>query len=312
MGKRHIISKQYISSHTSSCLYTEKFTFPSNGQITEHGHEFFEIGITLCGKAAHDVQGLNQTLNPGSIYCIPTGTTHAITVSEDWTVYNIYLFPTAFTSHYLDKTSYPYNLLRYFLIKICGKQQDSLFYQLSDATLQSIYMNFHLVENYPFISSGSYSLYCEHCIMNILLLLAEEYVLQFCGKSIPFDSRIMQITQYVLTHLEQPTNLLLSNLSEELMLNRQYINRIVKKEIGIPISQYIHQCKIEKSMECLTSGLSISETAYFLGFYDQSHFHKYFLKYAGISPTKFIHSDSFRKYCDTQHQSTQYEYPQKY
>lgn len=168
------------------------------------------------------------------------------------------------------------------------------------------------MENYPFISSGSYSLYCEHCIMNVLLLLAEEYALQFCGESISFDSRIMQITQYVLTHLDQPTTLLLSNLADEFLLNRQYINRIVKKEIGIPISQYIHQCKIEKSMECLTSGLSISETAYFLGFYDQSHFHKYFLKYTGISPTKFIHSDSFRKYCNTEYKSEKFNHSQSW
>lgn len=287
MHQTQIISKQHIPTHNTSCLYTETFSFQANERVLEHGHEFFEIGITLDGRAIHETKMYHHTLTTGCVYCIPMGNTHSITAKESWSVYNIYFFPSTFISYFLNNESSRYNLLRYFLIKICGNNHNTLNFHLSDVTLKAINMNSSLIENYPFPDSGSFSLCREHCILNILLLLAEEFALQFGIQSQAYDSRIMQITQYILIHLEQPTKQLLLNLSKQLSLNQQYINRIVKKEMGIPISQYIHQCKIEKAMQLLYSGLSISETAYSLGFFDQSHFYKYFLKYVKISPKVF-------------------------
>lgn len=287
MQETRIISRHHISTHTASCLYTEAFSFQANEKVPEHGHEFFEIGITLAGNATHETKIHKYTLTPGCVYCIPMGTTHAITADSLWSVYNIYLFPTSFTSCFLGNNSSPYHLLRYFLIKICGRQPDILHFRLSETTLQTIHTNFRLIKDHPFPDSDSFSLYREHCILNILLLLAEEYALQFGIQSQPYDSRLIEITQYILIHLEQPTRQLLSSLVERLSLNEQYLNRIVKKEIGLPISQYIHQCKIEKGIQLLYSGQSIAETAYSLGFYDQSHFYKYFLKYVKMSPKDF-------------------------
>lgn len=281
------ISKQYVSSHTTSCYYTENFSFQEGQCVSDHGHEFFEIGITLEGNAIHTVHTTKSLLTSGSVYCIPMGTTHKIEVQTSWNVQNIYLFPTTFASFVLDKPSSPYNLLRYFLVKICGTKQDALHYRLSENTLQAIVSQFALLESYPFSTHDSYALYRENCLMNVFLLLAEEYTTQFGKNFLSFDTRILQINEYILTHLEQPTKQLLSELSTYLSLNAQYINRIVKNELGIPISQYITQCKIEKGVQMLYSGASISSIADALGYYDQSHFHKYFKKQIGISPTSF-------------------------
>lgn len=110
MQETQVISKQHISTHTTSCLYTEAFSFQANERVPEHGHEFFEIGITLGGNATHETKIHRHTLTPGCVYCVPMGTTHAITAKDSWSVYNIYLFPTSFTSYFLDKDSSPYNL----------------------------------------------------------------------------------------------------------------------------------------------------------------------------------------------------------
>ena len=40
----------------------------------------------------------------------------------------------------------------------------------------------------------------------------------------------------------------------------------------------------------LIAGMSIADTAVFLGFFDQSHFDKYFKKIVGLSPKEYMRS----------------------
>ncbi len=52
--------------------------------------------------------------------------------------------------------------------------------------------------------------------------------------------------------------------------------------------QYVNLRRIEKACEALASGTPLVEAAHSLGFYDQSHFHRFFLRYIGVTPGAFL------------------------
>lgn len=77
-------------------------------------------------------------------------------------------------------------------------------------------------------------------------------------------------------------------ISEVFSYHSYYINRILKKNFGCTLHNYIIKAKINKSIDYLTTTqLPVSEIAYRCGFFDSAHFSKHFKKITGYSPTKY-------------------------
>lgn len=284
-----IYSKNYITTQTPAAVYTEKFFYESVESLSTHGHDFLEIGITLSGSATHLVKEKSSTLSAGVLYLIPIGTTHQIKHLNHWDVRNIYLLPSIFSAQFLNRDFSGYYNLQYFLMKYCCNGTDVLQFTLKENTINTIKTIFNLIDHAIFSDADSFTTYQNNCITNILLLLAEDFYSQY-GKEIFYqDPRLMRVNTFIQEHLEEPLNELISHLAIAFSLNSQYINRIVKKSIGIPISKYIIQCKIEKSIQLLRTDMPVTDIACSLGFYDYSHFYKCFTQYVGISPSQFKH-----------------------
>jgi len=94
--------------------------------------------------------------------------------------------------------------------------------------------------------------------------------------------RILEIKDFIQNHCT--SDFLLADISSMFEFSPFYINRMFKKEIGISLHCYQIQMRIEKSRKLLAEGLSISDAAVSSGFTDQSHFHRFFKKYVGVTP----------------------------
>lgn len=77
----------------------------------------------------------------------------------------------------------------------------------------------------------------------------------------------------------------LSMLSEIVFLSESRLAHLFKEQIGIPIHQYILWKKIEMALKRSLEGFSLTDSAYFCGFSDPSHFNKTFKKMFGIYPS---------------------------
>ena len=64
--------------------------------------------------------------------------------------------------------------------------------------------------------------------------------------------------------------------------------RSFKKAKGITPNNYLTLKRLEAAKKLLKSGSSIVDATYECGFYDQSHFHKYFKKYLGLTPQQYL------------------------
>lgn len=81
-------------------------------------------------------------------------------------------------------------------------------------------------------------------------------------------------------------------LSEIANISPFYLMRLFKEETGLSPHAYINQLRIHKAKEMIESGEPLLQISYELGFTDQSHFSKTFLKVTGVNPLKYIESSN--------------------
>lgn len=288
MKRPNTIFREYVSSQTFSPVYTEQFCFSPGVHIPEHNHEFLEIGITTEGSAVHTAYGATVRLSPGSVYFVPPGAVHTVESISTWKICNLYLLPSLFAARFSEPDMHSGYDLPYFLMKLYSNTFLISNFSLPEDSFRTVCSLFDSLEYYPYKKTSSFHIFRENCILNILLLLSQQFRHQPGSDSLSFDPRLPEINRYILNHLDLPLHEIIRGLSDTLFLNPQYISRIIKKHIGIPAGKYINQCKIEKSIQLLRSGIRTTEVSCMLGFYDVSHFHKYFVKYTGLSPAEYM------------------------
>ncbi|WP_080779212.1 AraC family transcriptional regulator [Chryseobacterium phocaeense] len=105
--------------------------------------------------------------------------------------------------------------------------------------------------------------------------------------SLPKDKRLSQPIEYLHNHYRE--DIKIEDLSEASLLSLRSLERIFKKETGMTLSKYQQILRIIKSLELLTSGdLTISETAYAVGYKSVQAFTRSFQSVMHFRPTDFM------------------------
>jgi two-component system response regulator YesN len=91
-------------------------------------------------------------------------------------------------------------------------------------------------------------------------------------------------------------NITLHSLAEKFERNPSYISHIFNKEIGINLSEYINQIRINHAISILnSSNMLLYEVAQVVGFNDYRYFISVFKKLTGLSPTDYCKSSDSMK-----------------
>lgn len=96
--------------------------------------------------------------------------------------------------------------------------------------------------------------------------------------------------RYAMKYIDEnySSRLGLSQISEELGVNKAYLCRIFKQETGENITNYLNNLRIEKAKELmLSSNYRIYEISEKVGFANIQHFNNSFKKYTGQNPLKY-------------------------
>lgn len=105
-------------------------------------------------------------------------------------------------------------------------------------------------------------------------------------KSAILSKPVMQCVDYIYSHIKE--RIVIESLSEYTGLSANYLSRVFKQNLGISISDYIREKKIEKATHLLRySDQSIVEIANYLSFSSQSHFIQIFESFTGLTPKKY-------------------------
>lgn len=100
------------------------------------------------------------------------------------------------------------------------------------------------------------------------------------------DDKLAAVLNYLEANLAEKVTL--NTLAAIADLSPHHFLRWFRGLKGITPIQYVNLRRIEQAREALASGTPLIEVAHALGFYDQSHFHRFFLRYAGVTPGSFL------------------------
>ena len=122
--------------------------------------------------------------------------------------------------------------------------------------------------------------------------LHQYMVLDFTGKMLVLQKNtilskpIMLCTDYIYSHINE--RITINELADYTTLSPSYLSRLFKQNLGVSISDYIREKKIEKAENLLKySDYSLIDIANYLAFSSQSHFIQTFEKYVGLTPKKY-------------------------
>lgn len=97
---------------------------------------------------------------------------------------------------------------------------------------------------------------------------------------------IVLCIDYIYSHIHY--RITIKELAEYLDLSESYLSKLFHKEMGLPLSSYILDLKIEKAKNLLQySDYNIVDIANYLSFSSQSHFIQVFQKKTGLTPHKY-------------------------
>lgn len=100
------------------------------------------------------------------------------------------------------------------------------------------------------------------------------------------ESLFAKLDRYMCSHLEEPVSR--TELALLMHVSPDHLTRIVKKETGVPLSEWIQQKRMEMAKEFLTqTSLPISEIAQRVGYQHFSHFSETFKRFTGSTPYQF-------------------------
>jgi two-component system response regulator YesN len=103
---------------------------------------------------------------------------------------------------------------------------------------------------------------------------------------------ITRIKRIISVKIDDP-DISRDNIADLAGINPEYLSRLFHKETGMPLVEYIQQCKIEKACRLFREErLSVSEVASRLGYSNFSYFAKLFKKITGYLPTEYRKLDS--------------------
>ena len=124
-------------------------------------------------------------------------------------------------------------------------------------------------------------------LVPVLDELMRDYFVDHSEEEFP-ENKIKHLSE-VLAYMEHryQEKISLETLARMAGQNKYAFLRAFKKIKGVTPANYLILKRLESAKHLLKSGYSIVDATYECGFFDQSHFNKYFKKYHGLTPQQY-------------------------
>lgn len=128
------------------------------------------------------------------------------------------------------------------------------------------------------------------------LLEVNHYIKDFFNTIITFreankpskTKNLVEKTKRYIDENYSNSDLCLDFICRHVYVNESYLRGVFKKEIGLTISDYITQVRMNKAKELLSKGnIRYSDLSEAVGYNDASYFSKCFKKYFGLTPKEY-------------------------
>ena len=234
-------------------------------QFVAHQREFHIVAFIQQGELSLKYRERNYTLNTGDSIVIPAGEIHSFNTPID--------SPALVAFHYID-TVEAITASNGLLFPIVDTITST-----KEAAKQIVGALFSSLE-----SPLEISIYLQ-CLSDLITSLSEH--LNQNTKVTDSDIRsLVAAKNYIQNNLSQP--FCLTDISSRFNIDKWQLSRKFKPLFGVTLFQHIHASRMVKAKDLLSQQKDIGQVALDLGYSDQSHFTRFFKRFVGISPTKWI------------------------
>lgn len=236
----------------------------------KHSHEEYSLGIVNAGNSSFWCDGSSNQIGPQSLVFIPGEVVHACNPQQDgpWKYKMLYLQAKWVRDFFIarGKAEASVSLVKTLKERKRLEALNRLISQLAGPADR-------LEKETALVTL------LEECFAQATPLLSRRRI----------KPQLKSIRDYLQENFSEKISL--EHLEEISGLNKFYIIRSFKEEFSIPPHAYQNLLRINHAKKELRKGRSISDVAYGVGFYDQSHFHKTFKQQMGLTPEHYQQAD---------------------
>ncbi len=270
-----VLDAEYIYYDTAPD-YAKKLAIVCSGyekcmpdyEINRGNYPYYFIKYTIKGHGTLEINNQTYKLCPGTLTGFEPGTPHHYKANPNNPMEHIFItFVGSNASELLKKSSL---LPRHFIEVVDQDETLNIFNKiLQIGTAKTEYAQ---------------EISCHY--LNIILL---EQAAAFSGEKTNISAS-MGTYRLCKSYIDAKFSTIKSpaEVAEHRMIDVRYMSSLFKRYSHIPPGQYLMRLKLNKAANMLlTSGYSIKEIAFQVGFDDQYHFSKNFKKFHGSSPSKY-------------------------
>lgn len=253
-----------------------------NYTYARHMHEAFSIGVIEAGVGGTFYKGAIHLSPPGSIVLMNPGDVH--------TGFSASPVPLSYRMLYVDSD------LMYRLGSDVAAKGTLHFTEpvIHNSPLARHIRHFHSITELSEITLELEVLF-EEAILAIISAHGNVYTPNH--KSGKEHRAIKQIKIYLQENYSQ--NITLQQLATLSDLNRSYLIRVFRDEVGLPPYAYLTQIRVERAKRLLVEGQPLTQVALAVGFADQSHLTRFFKRIVGVTPGRYAESQHHSRHSRT-------------
>mgnify|MGYP004528777245 FL=1 len=257
----------------------------STAVFDTHLHDLYEINFALsCGTQIIIENQIYET-KPGEVFLFPPYVFHQLDSRgmpyERWVLFfrkQTLLAEAPSLAPAIENLKVPR------VLKLTAEQTNTFCRLLGEAEAESR-------KNDPL------SLFRNICALGrILVFLAETgEETKLTSENVP-QNEIGAVLAYISAHLAEPQGIDL--LCRRFCMSRTKFCTLIRRSIGMSYQEYLLHLRLAKAMECLSGGMSVTDTAEQSGFPSYANFIRTFKKHVGVTPYQYGKKGKFSEKID--------------
>jgi len=234
--------------------------YPAGWSIEEHSHSWWQIFVVMSGSVFLQYNGETVHLSRGSVSILPSYVPHRIWAEEDYSQFGAELFDEE-----------KHELVRLFAehIHVPTVIEFREILHLCEETSELVMRNDQISFERFFAQTDT-----------VLLRVLERVI---AGPSVSFQR---ELEKYFADHSSGDTSL--ADAAEYMNLSMSHLERLTRRYYGCGVMTLSRRIRAQIACEMLsTTDLSVKEISRRVGFYDSSHFTRFFKTMTGRTPCEY-------------------------
>jgi len=284
LSARYFVLAEQIDNVLSFCYY-HKNDFP----IELHTHKFYEINIITEGTGLHHVENNSFPVKQGDFFIIPPNTKHGYSETSSLNIFHL-LLSDKFLEKYNDelKSLRGYSLLFNIEPKLRVKNNLKIFPSIPSSTfmfLNTEISKLHKINREEMLSETQKSIKTLNLILELSSIVTSEDF-SSTKRSIIDVKEVSKVISYIDNNYNE--KITLKDLCKVSNMSRSTLLYHFNLACACSPAEYLLSVRLEKATKLLeTTKLAIATIAQECGFFDSSHFTKYFFQKKGILPKDY-------------------------